>query len=245
MSTSKDRVLPISAALSLLMSLLPLSGAAADAPQLESIPGMPPYIVSCNGIPMHVYNVAASPCAAVAPRAKSAAAVKSSPKEPTTVLDQSLNGLWSLVVRNGIWTTPSGLDSGTFSDRSWTIAMQYGEVYPADPAQGWHESTVYFGRVMDDCGSASTAILVIATQTPDIGALSVRLNDCGVPPVNGVRQVYIQATISNIYTRDRVTMGGVITSTQFDARPSNGPPKRVVDYGGIATFGRLLVPASQ
>ena len=245
MSTPK-MILPMSAALSLLLSLHPLSVAAAKAvPQLESMQGMPPYIVKCNGMPMHVYNVPASPCAAIAPRGKSAPVVDSGPGAATIILDQSLIGRWSLTVRNGIWTTPGGQASGTFSDRSWPVDMQFGQVYPADPVQGWPESTVYFGQAMNECGSASAAILVIETPTPDIGAFSVRLDDCGIPPVNGVQQVYVEAAVRTLYTRDRVTMGGVITSTQFDNRALDGNPKRLVDYGGLATFGRSLVQTPQ
>jgi hypothetical protein len=241
MKMLKDNpALLMSVALS-LMSLLQLSAAADDqVSRIENVPGMPSYIVSCNGVPMHTYDIAASPCATNAPQAKPASAANLSPRDPT-VDDPSLNGPWVLeMVNGGIWVTPS-LEYGTFDARRWTVDMVYGQKYPADPAQGIPETTMFFGRVIDACGSYSFLTLNVPTQTPDIGTLYVRLNDCAFSPVNGINRVYIEAVIKTLYTRDRVTMGGVITSSQFDNRLSpNGPPNRVMDFAGVANFGRSL-----
>jgi hypothetical protein len=237
-----NTIMLLKSSVALLVSLATLFSSSAAAagealPQLEYVKNIP-YVVRCNGIPMHVYNVASSPCAAIhAARAKSSVTIDSVPKF-LAVNDPSLNGQWTLEVCGGVWMTPD-LNSGTFPCKTWTVKIQAGEVYPPDLVRGWPQTTVFFGQLINDCGSASAAEIAIENLAPEVATANFRLDDCDTPPVNGIQQVFAEAA-GDMFTRDRVTMGGVMSTTLFDNRKLNGHPETLQKFGGLYTFKRAL-----
>jgi hypothetical protein len=238
----KAAIMLLKSIFALLVSLATLFSSSAAAavealPQLEYVKNIP-YVVRCNGIPMHVYDVASSPCAAIhAARPKSPVTINSVPKF-LVAIDPSLNGQWKLEVCGGVWITPD-LNSGTFPCKTWTVMIQTGQVYPPDPMQMWPQTTVFFGQIINECGSGSAAEIAIEGPTPEVATANFRLDDCDTPPIDGIQQVFAEAA-GDMFTRDRVTMGGVMSTTLFDNRKLNGHPESLQKLGGLYTLKRTL-----
>jgi hypothetical protein len=141
----------------------------------------------------------------------------------------------TLTVCNGEWVTPD-LNHGAFPCQQWRVNISNGQIYAA--YQLYPEVAVYFGNVIDNCGSSSSAVLAIETPTPEIAVLSVRLNVCEGSASSGssVPQLYIEAQCQ-LYTGDHSRMSGVINSTLFDNRLLDGHPKSIEMFHAICDFG--------
>ncbi len=144
-------------------------------------------------------------------------------------IDSQLLGRKSLEVCNGGWMTPDG-SRGSFTCRTWELNMQFGQIYPA--YQGYPELALYFGNVVNSCGSGSAVELYIEATRPEVAEIRVRLDVCDVPPINGIPQVYLILS-GNLYATHRQHLYGVTTSIMYDNRKLDGHPKNIGMYVGF------------
>ena len=122
------------------------------------------------------------------------------------------------------------------------MLIKSGQVYPADPTNNYPEVAVYIGQVINECGSASATILTIEKQTPQLGTLFVRIDICDIPPVGGMQQVYVDA-VCDLFTGNRRTMGGGVSSDLWDNTALDGNPKLVTRYQALCMFEAEPSPA--
>lgn len=236
MSVTKS--ISIIALLVSLSFLVPISATAAgDAPPYIQHVGGIPSIIICDGQVVHMKDAWNSPCSyLLGPRpqsTKSAVTSNQLPPLTQTVVDPRLVGMKTLTVCNGEWVTPD-LNRGTFPCKQWPVNISNGQIYAAYDL--YPEVTVYFGNVIDSCGSTSAAVLAIETPTPESAVLSVRMNVCDGASGTTIPQIYYEAQCE-LYTGDHTRMGGVINSTLFDNRLLDGHPKPIQLFHGSCDLG--------
>ncbi len=234
---SLTQSMSIVALLAPLALLVPVSAAASDQtpPHVQHLPKISS-IILCDGRPVHLRDLAWSPCNHLTPRTKSAQAAATEQPQALaqSVVDGRMLGRKKLTICDGGWVAPN-LSRGAFPCTEWVMNVSDGYVYAA--YQSYPEVTVYNGLLETVCGPAAVTI-AIETPTPDIAQLAGRVNTCDPGSVVGnIPQVYVLAEAS-LYAKDPTNMAGTMTSVMYDNTALDGKPKWVrMFHGALSVIG--------